>query len=249
MQLLKMNDWCGRDAGIGLLLALMLVVNVAAVQAKTKPLKPAQAPKKIQLTYALSRDDQLFAHTKETFTQEGKQYRIQSVTKGVGVYALLGERKLLSNGNVTKDGLQPLHFESLQLKNASKALINDFDWTQKVLRMQVKGESKEVVLEPGTQDLLSVMYQFRFVPPTGTQVAWPVTTGKKLKRQQYQVTASTQSLQTAAGHFNVMTLVDAEAADSKTIYLAQDAFFIPVKIVMKERGTTIVQELTKIAFN
>lgn len=68
------------------------------------------APKSIQLEYDLKRDGKLFAKVVENYSQVGDQYKIESVTKGVGVYALLGERKLSSNGSVTKDGLKPKHF-------------------------------------------------------------------------------------------------------------------------------------------
>ena len=47
-------------------------------------------PKSVQLEYDVARDGKLFARVKESFTQNGKQYRIQSITKGVGIYALLG---------------------------------------------------------------------------------------------------------------------------------------------------------------
>ncbi len=59
-------------------------------------------PKSIKLTHEVKRNGKLFGHVTETFSQNGKQYQLQSVTKGIGVYALLGERKLLSQGEVTK---------------------------------------------------------------------------------------------------------------------------------------------------
>jgi hypothetical protein len=63
-------------------------------------------PKNIQLEYELKREGKLFAKVKETFSQNGKQYNIKSVTKGVGVYALLGERVTTSTGAVSKAGLK-----------------------------------------------------------------------------------------------------------------------------------------------
>jgi hypothetical protein len=210
---------------------------------------PAQAmqslPKRVQLNYALEQGGQLIGHAEEIYTQTGVQYRIKSITKGVGVYALLGKRQLISEGTVGKAGLQPSRFESLQPKHPSKSLINAFDWKQNLLRMQVKGEAKQVSLESGTQDLLSVMYQFMHVPPHAKQVVLPVTTGKRLKRQHFNVSDDSQQLSTAAGRFAVLTLSDAESGD-KTIYLAKDKYFLPVKIVMKEHGATIEQTLVSI---
>ena len=105
------------------------------------------APKKIQLEYEVKRDGELFANVVENFSQDGSQYKIESITKGIGVYALLGERKLSSSGSVTKEGLKPKHFELHQGDNQKKSLIADFDWANKALNMQVKGEVRTQALE------------------------------------------------------------------------------------------------------
>jgi hypothetical protein len=204
------------------------------------------APKKVSMTYDLKRNGLLFANVTENFSQDGKEYTIKSVTKGIGIYALLGERTLMSHGYVTKQGLKPLHFESLQSKKASKALINDFDWKNQILRMQIKGELKQEKLESGTQDLLSVMYQFMFKPPQGKVVKLPVTIGKKLRVQEYDIKQPAIELQTDAGKFKVITLVDVDKSDEKKIYLASDRQYIPVKIEMRDDDATLEQILTKV---
>jgi len=206
------------------------------------------APKKVSITYDLKRNGKLFANVTEHFSQDGQRYQIKSVTKGIGIYALLGERTLISHGYVTKQGLKPLHFESLQSKKASKALINDFDWKSHMLRMQVKGELKQEKLENGTQDLLSVMYQFMFSPPQGKAVKMPVTIGKKLRIQEYAIKQPVVDVQTDAGTFKAITLVDADKTDEKTIYLAADRHYIPLKIVMRDDDAKLEQILTKVTF-
>jgi len=203
------------------------------------------APKQIQLTYAVHNDDHLMAHIQESYTQTGRQYRILSVTNGVGVYALLGKRTLVSEGKVGKAGLQPARFEFLQSKNPAKALINSFDWQHKQLHLQVKGETKQEPLEMGTQDLLSAMYQFMHLPPHGTDLNVAVTNGKRIKVQQYTVSSVPEKLQTEAGEFNVIQLSEAQTAE-KTIFLAKDKFYLPVKMIVKEDSQTLVQILVNI---
>src|SRR5688572_30439862 len=144
-------------------------------------------PKNIQLEYDVSRNGEQFAKVTESFTQTGKQYHIQSVTKGLGVYALMGERVLTSTGIVTKTGLKPVHFELQQGKRAKKALIADFNWDKNLLAMQVKGETRTEKLEPGTQDLASYVYQFMYSLPQKNvskpdEVTVILTTGKKLNQ-------------------------------------------------------------------
>lgn len=203
------------------------------------------APKSVKLTYEVKRNGQQFGNVTETYTQNGKQYTLQSVTKGSGVYALLGERKLLSQGDVTKYGLRPKHFELLQSSNAKKTLINDFDWKARMLNMQVKGKAEQVALLPGTQDLLSVMYQFMFKPPAVGQIKLPITTGKRLKTHQYQVSVQSTKLATPAGEFKVLELTETDDADAKKIYLATEKYALPVKIVVQDDGATIEQLLTQ----
>ena len=217
------------------ILLCMMTINVAIA-----------APKKVTLEYELERDGQLFANVTEHFTQDGQEYKIESVTQGIGIYALLGKRELKSNGIVTKQGLKPLHFESLQSNSAKRTLINDFDWENHLLNMQVKGRQREEALQEGTQDLLSIMYQFMFKPPTQPVFAIPLTIGKKLSVTDFTVTTKTQDLKTKAGSFNVVTLTERNTDEPKIIYLAKGRHYLPVKVVMYDDGAKFEQNLIKL---
>ncbi|WP_047540864.1 DUF3108 domain-containing protein [Methylotenera versatilis] len=212
------------------------------------------APKSVQLEYDLKRDGKLFAKVVENFSQDGNQYKIESVTKGVGVYALLGERKLLSSGSVTKEGLKPKHFESHQGDNNRKSLINDFDWAKNTLNMQVKGEVKTQTLQKGTQDLLSYAYQFMFAQPTKARVGQnsinlTLTSGKKLKQYQYKIIARGLKLNAAGTDFKTLHIANTPAAgdDKKELWLAEDKYYLPVQYnLTDEDGASFEQTLTKI---
>jgi hypothetical protein len=206
-------------------------------------------PKNIQLEYDVARNGKLFAKVKESFTQNGKQYRIKSVTKGIGVYALLGERVLTSTGAVSKEGLKPSHFELHQGKSAKKTLIADFNWAKNTLNMQVKGENRTEVLEKGTQDLASYLYQFMFNPPTKDEVKVAMTTGKKLHAYQYKVMARGLKLDTAKASYKTLHISNEAAAgeDKKQLWLAEDQYYLPVRYKLTdEDGDNFEQTLTKI---
>jgi hypothetical protein len=206
-------------------------------------------PKNIQLEYDVARNGKMFAKVKETFTQNGKQYRIKSVTKGIGVYALMGERVLTSTGAVTKEGLKPSHFELHQGKSAKKTLIADFNWAKSALTTQVKGEKKTEVLEKGTQDLASYLYQFMFNPPTKDEVNVTLTTGKKLNHYQYKVMARGIKLDIAKASYKTLHISNEAAAgdDKKQLWLAQDKYYLPVRYKLTdEDGANFEQTLTKV---
>lgn len=213
----------------------------------------AQAtPKNIQLEYKVTRDGKLFANVVEKFSQDGSVYKIESVTKGVGVYALLGERKLSSSGSVTKQGLKPKHFELHQGDSKKKSLISDFDWAKNTLNMQVKGEIRTQALEKGTQDLLSYAYQFMFMS-TKTRAANAIhvtlTTGKKLNQYQYKIIARGLKLSAAGEDFKTLHIANAPATgdDKKQLWLAEDQYFLPVQYKLTdEDGANFEQTLTSI---
>lgn len=206
-------------------------------------------PKSIQLEYDLARNGKLFAKVKETFTQNGKQYRIKSVTKGLGVYALMGERVATSTGAVTKAGLKPSRFELRQGKNAKKTLIADFNWAKSTLNMQVKGETRTEKLEAGTQDLASYVYQFMYSPPAKDSVNVNLTTGKKLNQYAYKVIARGVMIDAAKTSYKTTQISNEADAhdDKKQLWLAESQHYLAVRYTLKdEDGDSFEQTLTKI---
>ncbi len=206
-------------------------------------------PKNIQLEYAVTRDGQPFATVKESFTQNGRQYKIESVTKGVGVYALFGERKLSSSGELTSAGLVPSHFELHQGDNAKKSLITDFDWANSTLNMQVKGLAKTAILQKGAQDLISYFYQFMFTPPVKNEATVVLATGKKLNQYQYKVSARGQVLEAANKQFKTTLLdsVETQGESTKQLWLAEEAHFLPVRYRLIDKSNAVIEQtLTKI---
>jgi Protein of unknown function (DUF3108) len=210
----------------------------------------AQAlPKNIQLEYEVSRNGKLFGQVKETFTQTGKQYRIKSVTKGYGVYALMGERVLTSTGEITKSGLKPTHFELHQGKSAKKTLIADFLWAKSTLNMQVKGETRTEKLVTGTQDLASYVYQFMFNAPIKDEVNVTLTTGKRLNTYQYKVLAKNEAVAVGKTSYKTIHISNQASAgeDKKELWLLQDKYYLPVRYKLTdEDGESFLQTLTKV---
>ncbi|HSI45584.1 MAG TPA: DUF3108 domain-containing protein [Methylophilus sp.] len=202
------------------------------------------APKQFILKYDLLQQGVTIASVKDQMTVTGNKYQLDSLAEGKGIYKLMGERTLSSQGDVAENALRPSHFESRQSKHPDKALISDFDWGKKVLKMQVKGEQQTEKLTKGTQDLLSVMYCWMWQPPKGKQVKLAVANGKKLSPHTFVVTEESTPLQTEAGTFNVIKLEDSDG--EKTLYLAKDKGYLPVKLVVMDDGKRMEQVITSI---
>lgn len=206
------------------------------------------APKQLELVYQATRNGMPFATITETYKQDNGHYKIESVTQGIGVYALLGKRVLRSEGEVTAEGLKPSHFELHQGDNEKKSVYADFDWVANMLNMKAKGKSSSAMLEPGVQDLISLAYQFMFVQPSRDEFGLPVTTGKKLRTYNYHVTERDVLLEVPAGKYKTLHLSDAsDSEEQKEMWLGAESFYLPVRMLMRDDGgAKIEQSLTSL---
>jgi Protein of unknown function (DUF3108) len=223
----------------------LLPVSASAEQAK---ISNADLPKRILAVYAVTKNGQPFANVQEQFVIKGNGYELESVTKGIGVYALFGERVLNSQGEVTAQGLKPRRFELRQGDNAKKTLLAEFDWVKQNLRMTAKGKAKDAALEAGTQDLASFAYQFMYLPkPLKDSVAVTLTTGKKLNQYQYNIKPDAELIDGAGVQYKTLHLTPAqqEGAETKELWLAADYHYLPVRILLvDENGQKLEQTLT-----
>lgn len=229
------------------LVALSLTVNLvmAATNIAVNDIK------RIQLQYSVTKNGQPFANTKEVFTINNGSYTLESVTKGVGVYALLGERRAISQGSVNDSGLKPLRFELQQGDKAKKALLAEFDWAANILNMTVKGQLKTAPLNTGTQDLASIAYQFMYTPkPMQDTIAVSLTTGKKLSRYTYQVSPVLVRVEALNAAYDTIQLTqgDADATnpmEEKSLWLSPAHYYLPMQMkVVDDAGVTLMQTLT-----
>ncbi len=209
-------------------------------------------PRRIQTSYVVTKNGQPFARVQEQFVITGNTYKIESTTKGIGVYALFGVRKLSSTGKLTSQGLKPVHFELHQGDNPKKTLFADFDWAKKTLHMLVKGKPRDAVLTKGTQDLASYAYQFMFLPrPIKDAVTVTLTTGKKLNRYQYKINAAQEPLSVAGGQYKTLHLVPSDQSktqiETKELWLATEHDYLLVRfLLIDEDGAKLEQTLTEL---
>ena len=232
------------------LLSFAVLLSATSAMAEPAALSNAALPKRIQAVYEVTKNGQPFATVHEQFAINGSTYKVESVTKGIGVYALFGERVLTSSGEITAQGLKPEHFELRQGDNAKKALLADFDWTKQNLRMTVKGKQKEAPLTAGTQDLASFPYQFMYMPkPLKGDITVTLTTGKKLNQYQYHINSEPEVVVSAGVQYKTLHLVPPaqDTEETKELWLAADYHYIPVKILMvDDNGQKLEQILTEL---
>jgi len=147
------------------------------------------------------------------------RYRLQSEIQAVGIASLAfsGKRLETSNGSVTEFGLQPDSYRYEISSKPEKFQGADFDWAHHKLKLTTAKSNETLELPEGTQDFLSFMYQFMFVPPLD-RMQHTLTNGKTLHTIDY-LFVSEDEVATKFGNLNTMHIAKSSGdADEKRSY-------------------------------
>lgn len=174
---------------------------------------------------------------------KNKRYTIISQTEAKGLVSLFfSTLQQKSEGSVTENGLRPDFYSYQYGTNSKKLQTASFDWDKRLLTLRnAKGES-QLPLKPGTQDFLSFMYQFMFVPPLNN-LQIMMTNGKKLGTYQYSFEGE-EIIASKFGELNTIHLLKNSDDEEKTeVWLATDYQYLPVKIRKTEKDGTVIEQL------
>ena len=204
------------------------------------------APKRVEIDYKLFRgkSDMSVGKVKQTFQLEDEnRYTLHSVAEATGLISLFysGKYEELSEGLVTERGLQPHNY---RLKRGSgKSQAASFDWEAHTVSLEAGTRRAVVEVSDGTQDMLSFMYQFMFVPPLNEMLI-SLANGKKLKVYAYAFEGEDQ-VETQLGKLRAWHIAKSSADndDKLEFWLAPDYRYLPVKIRQTERDGTVTELL------
>ena len=177
----------------------------------------AAPPAAVNAHYEVHKDGLHVATVSEAYEQRGSAYSIVSESNPAGLLAIFVRTriKVTSTGNITPAGLRPDQLEYGRLDDASKNVSARFDWKTEQLSMTFDGRNESIALPKDTQDRLSLMYQFMFLPAERlANLAFHMTNGKKIEAYRYQL-AGRETLDTALGKLHTVHLVkQREAGDN-----------------------------------
>lgn len=205
------------------------------------------APTRIDAEYQLTKAGLVIGRVVESYERNADAYAIRSTTSSEGALKIFLDDSIVlsSEGRVGPNGLEPAVFEQKRAGNASRDIHATFDWKGGVMRSLYRGESKDVELPPGTQDRVSVMYQFMNVSPKGDTFEVPMSNGRKVERYTYRRTGEA-TLKTPAGEFETVHYerVVREGESKAEVWLAKDRFNFPVRVVFDDpKGLRLEQSL------
>jgi hypothetical protein len=211
----------------------------------------AAAPARIEASFDISTKGVKVAMVTEKFTRTDNHYRIESLTKPVGLLALFkpGTLFVVSEGDITAQGLRPQHFVYQFSQETHKNTEANLDWNQSTLMLNDRYGQRVVPLTAGMQDRLSVQYQFHYVHllHERKELVMHITNGSKVDTRQYQIQPKQQTLSVPLGKLETIYLsTPPEATAWKTeIWLSVENGYFPCKILLTEdNGNQTTQELT-----
>jgi hypothetical protein len=209
------------------------------------------APQSISASYDMYRNGGHIAVMSEQFEAKDGGYRIVSETQAIGLFRLF-ERvplRFVSTGKLSTEGLQPAQFEGKRGDSDPRQVRGEFDWQTARLTLARDGKTDTLPLPPGTQDRLSVMYQFMFLAPDKRQrVEFSMTNGRKLDQYRYTVRPGVE-IDTALGRIATLHLVKQHLPDETAVelWLAPQHRYLPVRmLVVEEDGTRYEQHITRL---
>lgn len=213
----------------------------------------AEPVRQIEASYDVSTRGIKIAEITEKFIRTGNHYRIESATKPVGLLAAFKPDRInvASEGDINSHGLRPQTYTYKRTLDTERNAEATFDWAHAKLMLNDRQGRRTVSLPADTQDRLSVLYQFRYVPSLAErkEVTMHITDGGKVDARHYLI-HPVQKLNTSLGTFETLYLSTApEATAWKTeVWLAVDKGNLPCKIILTEdNGNQLTQVLTALS--
>lgn len=195
----------------------------------------ARLPERGRIRYSvtLGQHHLIVGRAVQTWQQDGEHYLLKSVTETIGLIGLFKRAKLVqvSEGMVTASGLIPEEFRSTRNDAAEPSESASFDWDGARIALRSRGRDWEAPLAPGTQDVLSAVFQLSLAPPSGASRDFMVATGKSYNRLIFDV-AGEVWLPTGVGEVRTLHLRTRGGEGEQTIelWLALDYRNLPVRL-------------------
>lgn len=224
---------------------LVLLTGLVALPAS------AATPSLIQAEYRLELEGLEVAEIKEAYTRSDDRYYIDSLSRAVGIAAMLKPETIQgrSEGTITERGLHPLKVSQQRSKDVERNTSAVFDWQTHQLSLTDRLGTRQLALPDDTQDRFSAMYQFMFLDlPGAGSLKFHMTNGSKLDIYDYRITPD-QSVEVPFGQFKALYVATPPQPNGARteLWLAVEHNLLPVKVVVTEGdGNRYTQSLTRL---
>lgn len=171
-------------SGFALLLLAACTLLTGSLHAQSSLFSPSQ----IIAHYKIHKSGILIGTVEERFSRDGDSYRLVSETRTAGAlkWLLDDQVTLSSEGKIGPKGLQPERYELKRHNDPTKNVSATFEHDKGRIVSNHHNRTESFALPPGTLDRISAMYQFVFVPPLASEVAFWMSQGKEAEQYFYR---------------------------------------------------------------
>jgi Protein of unknown function (DUF3108) len=211
----------------------------------------AAFPHKLELEYSVleSEGQTVLGWMVYRFEREGDRYRMRLAVDAIGVASFFVKGRYLqrSEGLLTAGGFMPEHF---MMRRGRRERIEraDFNWSAARATLSDAQGSRELSLQAGTQDLLSVVYQIAFLMGEQENPATVVVTdGRRFHTAHLQVVGR-ETVRTDLGPMETIHIrSELKAGWNVQLWLAPDFGYLLARLRLRDkRGREAEQVLASI---
>ena len=205
-------------------------------------------PKNFHSEYQLLQKSNNLGRVIVDFNQKNNKYEIKAITKAEGILKLLGDREVISKGQLSIDGFSPLIFKLKNKKKPKKNILAIFDSKDKQVKLTYKQETKNIALKEKHFDVLTYLYQFNFESLSKKNYIFEVVDGKKSRTYEYNRVRS-EFIKTISGSLEADVYegeIKGKSNSTHYLWILREPYRIPLKIEIKtDIGINIEQILVK----
>lgn len=209
----------------------------------------ASQPTQIEAQYVVTTNGGItIGRASEVFSRKGDSYSIRSETRSDGALkAFLDDQITVeSSGRVDKEGLRPLEYSERRAKDNKRDLKSTFDWKINVMHTELRNDPSDYWFPAGTQDRISIMYQFMHMKELGETLTIPMAERRKINTYTYKLIGQERTA-TPAGEFDTRHYrrVTTDPKETKVdLWLAKDRHNFPVRVIFDDtKGYKLEQQL------
>jgi hypothetical protein len=215
-------------------------------------LAAAAPPQQVDAQYIVTTNGGItIGRANESFTRQGDAYTIRSETRSEGVLKTFVDDQFTveSSGRVGKEGLKPLEYNERRAKDNKRDLKSTFNYKIDVMHTEMRGEPSDAWVPPGTQDRISIMYQFAHLPELGDTLVIPMADRRRIKTYTYKMIGE-ERITTPAGEFDTrhyQRVLDEPKETKVDVWLAKARNNLPVRVIFDDpKGFKLEQLLVSL---
>lgn len=210
----------------------------------------AETAGRIQATYDVIGFGMTLANITETFTRTDGNYKIESVTKAVGMLARFKPEtvRITSQGKVTPQGLRPLSFIMTREIDTNKNASAKFNWEKNIVTQTDYKGVNDLPLPAATQDRLSVLYSMPIQAKSDqSEYKFSITDGNNLDAYSFSISPNEREITVPLGTLKTRYVTSTPVGEEVKyeIWMATEYDNFPCKVIVTDsNGGKLTQVLT-----